>query len=261
MRVTLLQHDLVWKDPEANVRRFDLAIDRNPGSDVYVFPEMFSTGFITQPRGCAETDDSETLRWMIRKSRQADAALAGSVAVESNGRYYNRFYFVKPDGEVVTYDKSHLFVYGGEGLYYSAGSERVITEFRGVRILLEICYDLRFPMWCRNQIGTDGKAVYDMIIYCAEWPLARKLAWDTLIRARAIENQCFVAACNRVGKDDWGEYFGGSALVHPYGHLLTEEEESGSECELTGEIDMEQLERYRTKFPTLNDILWKKDYC
>lgn len=261
MKVTLLQHDLVWKDPDANVSHFDAAIDRNPGSDIYIFPEMFSTGFITQPRGCAESDDSETLHWMIRKSRETNAALAGSLAVESNGKYYNRFYFVKPDGDVVTYDKTHLFVYGGEGIHYSAGTERVITEFRGVKILLEVCYDLRFPMWCRNQIGPDGKAIYDMIIYSAEWPLARKLAWDTLIRARAIENQCFVAACNRVGRDDWGEYFGGSALVHPYGHLLTDEVEQDRECELTGEIDMEQLERYRTKFPTLNDILWKKDFC
>lgn len=260
MKLTLIQQDLVWKNPTENVRKANEAIDRNPGSDIYIFPEMFTTGFITEPQGAAETTDCESVKWMIRKAKEVNAALAGSIAVEDGGKYFNRFYFVTPDGGVVTYDKSHLFIYGGEGLHYSAGNKRVITEFRGVKILLEVCYDLRFPMWCRNQVDEKGEAIYDLIIYVAEWPLARKLAWDTLVKARAIENQCFVAACNRVGQDEWGEYFGGSVIVHPYGHLLAEGEEN-KECEITGEIDMEQLNRYRSKFPTLNDIIWKKDYC
>ena len=260
MKLTLVQQDLVWKNPKENVRKADEAIDRNPGSDIYIFPEMFTTGFITEPAGFAEKEDSESVKWMIRKAKETNAALAGSIAMESNGKFYNRFHFVTPDGNVVTYDKSHLFIYGGEGLRYSAGNKRVITEFRGVKILLEVCYDLRFPMWCRNQACEDGTALYDLIIYVADWPLARRLAWDTLLKARAIENQCFVAGCNRVGKDDWGEYFGGSQIVHPYGHLLAECP-TDVECEATGEIDMEQLNRYRSKFPTLNDIIWKKDYC
>ncbi len=260
MKITLIQQDLVWKCPADNVRKADAAIDRNPGSDIYILPEMFTTGFVTEPKGCAEPCDSESVRWMIRKAKEVDAAIAGSIAVEDEGKFYNRFHFVTPDGNVVTYNKSHLFIHGGEGLRYTAGNERVITEFRGVKILLEVCYDLRFPMWSRNQMDDDGNAAFDLIIYAADWPLARRLAWETLSRARAIENQCFVAACNRVGRDEWGQYFGGSVLIHPYGHLLAEAPQD-KECEVTGEINMEELNRYRTKFPTLKDIIWKKDYC
>ncbi|MCQ2076270.1 MAG: amidohydrolase [Bacteroidaceae bacterium] len=260
MKITIIQQDIVWKEPQANIQKANKAINRNPGADIYILPEMFTTGFVTEPKNCAEPCDSESLHWMIRKSAEVNAAIGGSIAVEEEGKYYNRFYFVTPDGNVVQYDKSHLFIHGGEGLRYTAGNKRIITEFRGVKILLEICYDLRFPMWSRNQMDQAGNAAYDLIIYVADWPLSRKLAWDTLIRARAIENQCFVVACNRVGSDNWGTYFGGSALVHPYGHLIAEAPQD-KECEITGEIDMEGLNRYRLKFPTLKDIIWRKDFC
>ena len=151
MKVTILQRDILWADPEENVLRADKAIDRNPGSDLYVLPEMFSTGFCTQPEGIAESSDSQTLRWMKAKAAQIDAAVAGSVAVHEGGKYYNRFYFVKPDGSVATYDKKHLFTFGGEHERFTAGNERVIVTHKGVRILLEICYDLRFPIWARNR--------------------------------------------------------------------------------------------------------------
>ena len=139
MRVTILQRNIEWANPVLNIQRADEAISRNAGADLYVLPEMFSTGFCTQPEGIAESSESDTLRWMQRKAAEMDAAIAGSVAIEQKGRYYNRFYFVKPDGSVAHYDKKHLFTYGGEHLRFTAGEERVGVEWRGVRILLGVC--------------------------------------------------------------------------------------------------------------------------
>ena len=246
MKLTILQRDIEWANPALNVERADEAIGRNLGADLYVLPEMFSTGFCTQPEGVAESSDSDTLKWMKHKAAETNAAIAGSVAVEEQGRYYNRFYFVKPDGEVVYYDKKHLFTYGGEHLRFTAGQERVIVEWRGVRILLEVCYDLRFPVWARN------RGDYDMILYVASWPTPRVGAWSALLVARAIENQCYVAGVNRVGKDLTCEYSGGSVIIDPYGRALATCADN-SECEATAEIDMEALETFREKFPVLKD--------
>jgi predicted amidohydrolase len=183
---------------------------------------------------------------MKRMSAEADAAIAGSVAVEEQGRYYNRFYFVKPDGSVTYYDKRHLFTYGGEHLRFTAGEERVIVEWRGVRILLEVCYDLRFPIWARN------RGDYDMILYVASWPTPRVKAWSALLVARAIENQCYVAGVNRVGEDPTCDYCGGSVIINPYGHTLAACADN-TECEVSAEIDIEALEAFREKFPVLKD--------
>lgn len=288
MRVTLIQYDVVLADKEANRRKAEEGIRRGAGSDLYLLPEMFSTGFIIHPEGLAEEEDSDTILWMKRMAREMDAAICGSLAMkvkmkenvnvnvnvnnspthqltnspthQNDVRYFNRMYFVRPDGSVSTYDKAHLFVYGGEGIHFTAGTSRTIVEWRGVKILLQVCYDLRFPMWSRNSVDKEGNTLFDMIVYSAEWPTARQLAWETLPIARAIENQCFVAACNRVGHDGFGDYNGASRLIHPYGHVLAEGP-LNKECEITGEIDMDQLLRYREKFPTLNDIIWTKDYC
>ena len=246
MKLTILQRDIVWADPAENVRRADEAIDCNPGSDLYVLPEMFSTGFCTDPEGIAEEAEGKSLRWMKEKSAQLDAAVAGSVAVEENGRYYNRFYFVKPDGSIAQYDKKHLFTFGGEHHHFTAGDRRVIVEWKGVRILLEICYDLRFPMWTRNRKD------YDMIIYVASWPTPRVEAWKSLLTARAIENQCFVAGVNRVGNDPSNQYCGGSRIIDPYGKIMAECED-GVEMAVTADVDMEMLNAFREKFPVLND--------
>lgn len=246
MKITILQRDIVWANPEENVRRADEAISRNAGADIYILPEMFSTGFCTNPEGIAESVDSLTLRWMKRKSAETNAAIAGSIAVTNEGRYYNRFYFVKPDGSVAYYDKKHLFTYGGEHLRFTSGEERVIVEFRGVRILLEVCYDLRFPVWSRN------RGDYDMILYVASWPTPRVAAWSALLVARAIENQCYVAGVNRVGTDPICEYCGGSVVVDPYGRKIASCND-GEECEATAYVDIEALEAFRKKFPVLND--------
>ena len=246
MKITILQRDIIWANPEENVRRADAAIDAQPGADIYVLPEMFSTGFCTEPRDIAEPENSETLQWMQRKAKALDAAIAGSVAVGKDGRYFNRFYFVKPDGCVEFYDKKHLFTYGGEHKRFTAGDRRVVVEFRGVRFLMEVCYDLRFPVWARNH------GDYDAILYVASWPTSRVEAWSTLLRARAIENQCYVVGVNRVGDDPACNYCGGSAIIDAYGRTMAECER-GKECEVSAEIDMEKLQAFREKFPVLKD--------
>lgn len=246
MRVTILQRDIAWASPELNIKRIDEAIESNAGADLYVLPEMFTTGFCTEPRGIAECADGGSLAWMKRKAKAIDAAIAGSVAVEEDGRFYNRFYFVKPDGEVTAYDKHHLFTYGGEHLRFTPGGERKVVEFRGVRIMLQICYDLRFPVWVRN------RGDYDMILYVASWPTPRINAWSSLLVARAIENQCYVVGVNRVGEDPSCQYCGGSVVIDPYGKHIASCED-GREMEASAEIDMEALRAFREKFPVLLD--------
>ena len=179
MKITLIQTDLLWNDPAGNRARFEQKIAEAGSADLIVLPEMFSTGFCTQPRLAAEPLGGETLPWMKRIAQKTDCALAGSVAVEENGNYFNRFYFVKPDGSVSQYDKRHLFTYGGEHKEFTAGDKRVIVEYKGWRILLQICYDLRFPVWSRNRND------YDLAIYTANWPTPRVDAWSALLRARA----------------------------------------------------------------------------
>lgn len=246
MRVSIIQQDIVWTDIRENIRKADAAVDSDPGADMYVLPEMFSTGFCTEPEGVAESPDGLALDWMKSKAVQTGAAVAGSVAVFEAGRYYNRFYFVKPDGTVSHYDKRHLFTYGGEHLRYTAGSERVVVEYRGIRILLEVCYDLRFPVWSRNH------GDYDMILYVASWPVTRINAWKSLLVARAIENQCYVAGVNRVGNDPSNEYGGGSMIIDPYGQVIASCVD-GMEMTASAEIDIPALETFRAKFPVLRD--------
>ena len=246
MKITILQRNIEWANPAVNVQRADEAINRHPGSDLYVLPEMFTTGFCTHPEGIAECAESESLEWMKRKAVETGAAIAGSIAVAQGNKYYNRFYFVKPDGSVAQYDKKHLFTYGGEHLRFTPGNKRVVVEWKGVRILLEVCYDLRFPVWARNY------GDYDMILYVASWPTTRVAAWSALLVARAIENQCYVVGVNRVGNDPVCEYCGGSVIIDPYGRTLVACM-MGEECEASAEVDMRKLEAFREKFPVLND--------
>lgn len=250
MKITILQQDIIWASPEANCLAADTAIDARPGSDIYVLPEMFSTGFATKPAGIAE-EDGHSLAWMRRTAAVAGAAICGSVATEENGRYYNRFYFVEPDGKVTSYDKRHLFTYGGEDKTFTAGQRRPVITFRGLRILPQICYDLRFPAFARNgRYGTPDN--YDLIIYVASWPQSRRLAWDTLLRARAIENQCFVAGVNRVGRDPGNAYDGGSAVIDPWGNTLSSCTD-GKVSSATAELDLSALDAFCKTFPVLND--------
>lgn len=247
MRITIIQSDIIWANPEENRQRMAQKLDEHPEADLYVFPEMFSTGFCTQPAQIAEQYDKPgTLEWMQTQARQRQCALAGSVATEHNGRFYNRFYFVFPDGSYQSYDKKHLFTYGGEHQTFTPGNERIIVEYKGVRMLLQICYDLRFPVWARNRKD------YDMILYVASWPQPRIEAWSALLRARAIENQCYVAGVNRVGNDPSCQYSGGSALIDPYGKTMASCLDF-QEDTVSARIDMEVLNAFREKFPVLND--------
>lgn len=247
MKICLLQRDIVWNNPLQNRKRIDEAIDGlAEDTDVVVLPEMFSTGFAPQPAGLAESNNGDTLRWMKARATEHHCAFAGSLAVESEGKFFNRFYFVKPDGSANFYDKHHLFTYGGEDKTYTPGTEQVIVEFRGWRIALFVCYDLRFPAWSRN------KKAYDLALYVASWPTSRVDVWNTLLKARAIENQCFVAGVNRVGEDPSCKYCGCSTIVNPYGQVMVS---CGRDVEQTAEaeLDLEKLRAFRKKFPVLDD--------
>lgn len=245
MKATIIQTDIEWANPKANIASAELAMENAPGADLYILPEMFSTGFCTEPETGVD-NQKFALSWMIKHSSKINAAICGSVATDEDGKYYNRFYFVKPDGEVTCYDKKHLFTYGGEHKHYTPGKDRVIVEYKGVRILLQICYDLRFPVFARSHKD------YDMIIYVASWPIPRIEAWKTLIKARAIENQCYVAAVNRIGKDPYCDYNGASAFIDPYGKIIAECEENKA-MTVTTDIDMNELNSFRKKFPVLDD--------
>ena len=245
MHITLLQMDIVWGQPAANYRRIEAMIKRHPDADLYVLPEMFPTGFCIHPEGLADSTD-ESLQWMQQLAGATQAAIAGSVAVSDGKNYYNRFYFVEPDGKVTAYDKRHLFTFGGEQRSFTAGKKRVVVHYHGVRILLQTCYDLRFPVWARN------RGDYDLILYVASWPDTRIAAWKILLQARAIENQCYVAGVNRVGKDAQCTYSGASQLVDAYGNICAAAEDYQEEA-ISWTLDLDKLQRFRTKFPVLAD--------
>lgn len=249
MRVTILQTDILWNDAPANRLGAALMMDGCPGSDLYVLPEMWTTGFALDPAPAAETEDESrgTLAWMKSEAARRGAALCGSVAVRTpDGRYRNREYFVTPGGSATSYDKRHLFSPGGENRSYASGDRRIVAEYKGVRFLLQICYDLRFPVWSRN------RGDYDAIIYVANWPQSRHDVWTTLLKARAIENQCYVIGVNRVGSDPNCRYRGGSVIVNPYGEVAAKCDDNIQGC-ATADIDMEKLDKFREAFPALGD--------
>jgi predicted amidohydrolase len=248
MKLLLLQTDIVWNDPQANFQKASrlIASADTSGLDLIVLPEMFSTGFATRPAGIAEKEGAQALEWMKSTAASTDAAaVVGSVAVEDGGKFYNRMFFVKPDGEIIAYDKRHLFSYAGEHKEYSAGSDRVVVEWRGWRILLQVCYDLRFPVFARS------RGDYDMIVYSANWPTVRIDAWNTLLKARAIENLCYVAGVNRVGSDPSVAYSGGTWLFDYKGKTVAADQ--AVEQAIVAEADLEALRAFRRKFPAADD--------
>lgn len=250
MIISLFQRDIKWGCPEENILLNNKLLRDAPKSDVYVLPEMWSTGFVTKPAEAGIGDAKTELQWMKQKARELDAAIAGSVAIKAeDGSFRNRFYFVTPD-YVTYYDKRHLFSYGGEHKRYTAGDERVVVEWRGVRFLLMVCYDLRFPIFSRNMPREEGG--YDCALYVASWPTPRVAAWRTLLLARAIENQCYVCGVNRVGEDPACQYCGGTAAIDPYGRVI-EACPDGLASSITFELDMPALEAFRKKFPVLKD--------
>ena len=214
--------------------------------DLIVLPEMFSSGFTMNPKAVAETMQGETVSWLQHLAKAKNAAITGSLVIEENGNYYNRLLFVFPDGDIKTYDKRHLFTLAGEDKFYTAGTEKLIVEYKGFRICPLVCYDLRFPVFSRND------ANYDLLIYVANWPKLRVNAWDILLKARSVENMCYTIGVNRIGTDaNNHEYIGHSQAVDFLGNYLLEPQEIDGIFII--ELDKEKLLETRIKLAFLND--------
>jgi predicted amidohydrolase len=244
-RLTLVQQPLAWHDAAANRAHFAQLLAPLAGTtDLVVLPEMFTSGFSMKPEAHAEPADGETRAWLLGQAKSLDAAVGGSVAIRDEGRFYNRFMVALPDGLTYWYDKRHLFRMAGEHRHYSAGSHALIIEWRGLRLCPLVCYDLRFPVWSRRRPELE----YDLLLYSANWPAARRYAWNTLLRARAIENQAFVAGVNRVGEDGAGiAYVGDSAVLDFTGQPLLELHDKPQV--VTVNLDRDALRAWRDKFP------------
>lgn len=249
LTLSLIQPHMAWEDKQANLQHLEALVASIPAPrQVVLLPEMFSTGFSMKPEPLAEPMDGPTVRWMESIARRHRIILCGSVIIQEDGHYYNRLIWMQPDGVHYHYDKRHLFSYAGEQEAYTPGQSKLIVQVNGWRICPLICYDLRFPVFSRN----DAAQPYDLLIYVANWPEKRRTAWQTLLRARAIENQCYVAGVNRVGTDGNGHpYVGDSALIDPLGATIWEE--SGAECVRTFTLEHSLLTDYRAAFPALKD--------
>ncbi|MBZ9556721.1 MULTISPECIES: amidohydrolase [unclassified Modicisalibacter] len=256
LRISLVQPDLRWEDPDANCRLLDEqlgGLDRTT-TDLIVLPEMFATGFTMNSREMAEPmADSRSVAWLRAQARQRGCVVTGSVAIQEDGDYYNRLVWATPDGDVIHYDKRHLFRMAGEHERYAMGNDRVIVELKGFRILLTVCYDLRFPVWLRQQPRGGEHFEYDALLCVANWPAPRRQPWRTLLQARAIENLCYVIGVNRVGQDaKQMDYAGDSMLVDFKGEALIDEPRDEPFIR-TGSISHETLARFRDKFPAWMD--------
>lgn len=254
LKVTIIQSDLHWEDIGANLAMFEEKIWRiNGNTDVIVLPEMFSTGFTMAAPRLAEMMNMRTTKWMKQIADQTGALILGSFIANVHDRFYNRLLWMEPGGNYKTYDKRHLFRLTGENITYSPGESLLIGAWKGWRICPLICYDLRFPVWSRNRFDiTSRKLSYDLLIYVANWPTVRIDAWDTLLKARAIENLSYTIGVNRIGQDGNGvEHNGHSAFISPKGETIFFSE--GIESIKTLDINMHSLQAYRDKFPAQFD--------
>ncbi len=246
LNISLIQPNTVWHDTTANIAIVDRMISSLTDSELIILPEMWNTGFSMTPEPLATTMDGIVVKQMQTWAAEKSAMIGGSVIIEENGKYYNRFLLVDQSGPVVTYDKKHLFTLAGEHKAYSVGHQQVTHQFRDWNIHLNVCYDLRFPVWSRNTTG------YDLLIYVANWPSPRHHAWRTLLQARAIENQCFVIGVNRSGSDPNGHtYLGGSTVIDYKGNHLLEMDATENTASIA--IDKSQLLTFRSKLDFLSD--------
>lgn len=256
LRTTLVQCDLRWEDPEANCRMLEQELDGIDGSqtDLIVLPEMFSTGFTMNSREMAEPmEESRAVAWIQQQAIDRGCVVTGSVAVVEGEHYFNRLIWARPDGSRAYYDKRHLFRMAGEHERYSMGHERVIVTLKGFRILLSVCYDLRFPVWLRQQPATNEHFEYDALLCVANWPAPRRHPWRILLQARAIENLCPVIGVNRVGEDANGmAYAGDSMLVDFKGEAVIDEPRDQPFIK-TGVLSRDALDAFREKFPAWRD--------
>jgi predicted amidohydrolase len=249
---TLIQTKLFWQDAVANRKMFEEKINSiQQKTEIIILPEMFSTGFSMQPEKFAETMDGETVAWMKKIAALKKIILTGSLMMKEDEQYFNRLIWMLPNGEYGCYDKRHLFAYGDEHNHYSAGNKRLIASAKGWKINLQVCYDLRFPVWARQRFSDDSFE-YDVLIYVANWPERRSLAWKTLLRARAIENQCYVIGVNRIGDDENNIYHAGDSMViDPMGEILYQKKDE--EDIFTIELNKQHLEDVRNQFPFWKD--------
>ena len=247
MKIAIIQSNLIWEDPSANrIIFYNIINEIKEQVDLLILPEMFSTGFTMNPIEVAETMQGETIQWMQTIAKSTKSAILGSLIIKEKDRFYNRLVFVYPTGELVKYDKKHLFTLAGEDKVYTAGNDKVIIEYNGYKICPLICYDLRFPVFSRNVED------FDLLIYVANWPKTRINAWDILLKARAIENQCFVIGVNRIGTDNNQlDYVGHSQAVDFLGNSILEPQENEGVFILT--INKNELISTRKKLDFLSD--------
>ncbi|GGG45562.1 amidohydrolase [Epilithonimonas arachidiradicis] len=242
LKIAGLNLDIAWKNKEENFRQIENEFATTE-ADLFLLPEMFSTGFCMEADEVADRNE-ESLMWMKSFAKDKNSAVAGSVSVEENGKFYNRFYFVFPNGNYEYYDKRHLFSYSGEDKIYTAGTERKIIDYKGFKILLQVCFDLRFPVFSRNQND------YDAVLYVANWPKSRVEAWKSLLKARSIENQAFLFGLNRIGTDGYNLEYEESSLVYfPDGREISERKNNL----IITEWNLDELKDFRSKFPFLNE--------
>jgi predicted amidohydrolase len=248
LTITLIQSDLSWENPKENLEMFSKKISAiTEQTDLIILPEMFTTGFSMQPEKFAEDLDGQTIKWLKTKAREKKCVVTGSFICLENDNFYNRLVWMHPDGFYNVYDKRHLFSMGDENHHYTAGHEKIIEEIKGWRILPLICYDLRFPVWSRNV------SEYDLLVYIANWPERRSHPWKTLLLARAIENQCYVAGLNRIGNDGNEIYHSGdSAVINNKGEIISDIP-SKEECIKTITLKYDELQEFRKVFPVLKD--------
>ncbi len=252
LNITTIQTYLTWENKIENLKMFSekiAAIEET--TEIVVLPEMFSTGFSMNPAALAETMEGDTFNWMKETAMQEKIILTGSIIIEEEGKYFNRLIWMLPNGQFATYDKRHLFAFAGEHNNYTAGNKRLIASVKGWKINLQVCYDLRFPVWARQQ-AEGNLPEYDVLIYVANWPERRSHAWKTLLCARAIENQCYVVGVNRVGNDGNGIYHSGNTMViDPLGEVLYHLKDE-EDC-FTISLEKEHLQQVREKFPFWKD--------
>lgn len=250
LKITTIQTSVLWEEKAANLQYFEeLIASHKEEMEVVVLPEMFSTGFSMAPENLAEDMDGQTVAWMKKTAAKYRIILTGSIIIKDNGSYYNRMLWVQPDGLVHHYDKRHLFGFAGEDQHYAPGEKKVIVQVKGWKILLQVCYDLRFPVFARNEAANP----YDAIIYAANWPARRALAWNSLLPARAIENQCYVVGVNRTGDDGNGiAHSGNTAIYSPMGEAIYKAADF-KEAVVTNTLSGADLDELRLQLPFLKD--------
>ncbi|GAB1855178.1 nitrilase family protein [Flavobacteriaceae bacterium MHTCC 0001] len=248
LKIAIIQSDLVWENPEQNRMRFSTKMESIKDKiDLIVLPEMFTSGFTMNPERVAETMSGATVQWMKHQSNEKNAAILGSIVISEDGNFFNRLLFVMPNGDVTYYDKRHTFTLAGEHKVYEKGQEQFIQTYKGWRLCTLICYDLRFPVWARNTQN------YDVLLYVANWPETRIDAWDTLLKARAIENMSYCIGVNRVGKDGKGLLYNGSSAVYDVlGNKLTTLP-LGEEAVAIITLKKDHIQDYREKLKFLDD--------